>query len=1392
MLGVYAEEFKSVLHNPRRFLTSTLNLACVVFSALMLWKGLMLYTGSESPIVVVLSGSMEPGFHRGDILFLTLKEQDPFEPGDVSVFSIEGRDIPIVHRIVNVHEEESGRVRILTKGDNNMVDDRGLYNYGQLFIERKNIMGRAQGFLPYAGMVTIWLNDYPWLNNEPSQGVSVEGAEEPVRLSALTVAACGSTAGATAKFVVAPLERVKILYQTNPAMRFSWGSAYRTMQGIVSTHGMRGLWKGYLMVLTRIVPYSATNYTVFDRVNTYLQNSALRQHCPAELIRFLSGNCAGASAVVATYPLDMLRSRLASDTRGEFSSYKDAVRKIYASRGIRGIYGGMYPTLCGIIPYAGTSFMCFETLKAKRREMSGKWTAFDRLICGGFSGLVAQSATYPFDIIRRRQQVHGGRAFPGKGVIRSLVDVARTEGVRKGLYKGLSVNWVKGPIAVAAGVPGVKKMNAADLLRGIKAAKKTDDDDDDSWGLSEADSEQAECVTDKGRLRKSSAKRSTVAFSELDPLLHVDRDMVRDTLRPVYSGPVTPAKRASTKKASIRSSGGWMESSSDDDEGGSGFRLGSRRESSASSATDGSWNWDGSVKSKSAISDWTDSWKSEKSRNQASGRRQTSPPGESWAGYSSQKKHSGRGWGAAAVEKSTTESTVSRRDFSSWGGSWETFASGKGGGGSGDKGSRESSGGGRKSRLSESWHFADSGSTPSFGGDQDDDDVASWASSTSSEAIIVKTSVKRHARVEPRGGRDERTSGKVMRRGRSPGRVLETQVLRGARVNSPARKSVGVGSDEGLQPVRAMGPRKPRAPKSAEMNRQDTYKPTRGFGRPPSVQCRGGARTTPSSAPQKWDLLSAGWSTQGEVKGACHHDCDWMNSEHHHWPHSGGEVRTEPERIDPRDVSEQQQWQKRKDLGGEPSREEGAQRERFVPRPIIALVTVDPTDGALTTLGRVDWRANEDIEGLRQRAVCDLAHCDFTRGRSAEVDCERATRLDDSLEREQQAKEQQPRCEEDSGESSQVGVVEQRLDGDRRVSDRGGHSRKSLLDVAQMEGRDEGRRKSKRGNLQEAFVMDDAFVALEEHYQEVERFERRHIPVEEYVPEPAAQPGAEYRPSVRPSTEAVVETLEPAMVGRPVYARRPTRRKWSLLSMGESTQGFVKHHVHKDAGKKDENARARSLSQKARARSPSQGGPRPCVGPQEKRWVDGPMAGPRPLTPQLQGRAFAVLPAEEMNGGVQQRPHLEEVTLDAYHQPKESSSPPTVFHYHHKEESEVTEAAAHPTKAVLQSAYGAAAVRSALNRLFASKHRDPVSHPPQEAAREISGVQQAGPYALPDPEEVNFRRVDGMQAVDPEELPRTGMVAEELHKVSDHTRDGQGVRSYSFDEEVLVELEFNK
>ncbi|XP_065187321.1 signal peptidase complex catalytic subunit SEC11A-like [Sycon ciliatum] len=147
----------------RQLLFQTLNFGMIVSSALMIWKGLMVVTHSESPIVVVLSGSMEPAFYRGDLLFLTNYQSEPIRVGEIVVFRIKGRDIPIVHRVLKLHEKEDGTIKFLTKGDNNMVDDRGLYAPGQMWLERSDVVGRARGFVPHVGMVTIVMNDYPKL-----------------------------------------------------------------------------------------------------------------------------------------------------------------------------------------------------------------------------------------------------------------------------------------------------------------------------------------------------------------------------------------------------------------------------------------------------------------------------------------------------------------------------------------------------------------------------------------------------------------------------------------------------------------------------------------------------------------------------------------------------------------------------------------------------------------------------------------------------------------------------------------------------------------------------------------------------------------------------------------------------------------------------------------------------------------------------------------------------------------------------------------------------------------------------------------------------------------------------------------------------------------------------
>ena len=148
--------------NFRTLLTQFIVLGTVVSSALMLWKGLMVICNSESPIVVVLTGSMEPSFFRGDILFINWDYTNP-TPGDIVVYKVPSQVIPIVHRVIGIQPLENGDYIALTKGDNNPVNDRGLYEKGELWLSKKNILGRIRMFCPYVGMATIILNDYPSL-----------------------------------------------------------------------------------------------------------------------------------------------------------------------------------------------------------------------------------------------------------------------------------------------------------------------------------------------------------------------------------------------------------------------------------------------------------------------------------------------------------------------------------------------------------------------------------------------------------------------------------------------------------------------------------------------------------------------------------------------------------------------------------------------------------------------------------------------------------------------------------------------------------------------------------------------------------------------------------------------------------------------------------------------------------------------------------------------------------------------------------------------------------------------------------------------------------------------------------------------------------------------------
>lgn len=168
---------------------------------------------------------------------------------------------------------------------------------------------------------------------------------------------------------------------------------------------------------------------------------------------------------------------MAVSQQNKYHSLIEVFIKTIREEGAFALYRGLVPTLLGVIPYAGCSFFTYEMLKMLHHgklfllpffsfglhasifvnsfkpildhiELNGTDNPHPtlRLLFGAIAGLIGQSASYPLDIVRRRMQTHQG--YTEIGVIGTMIKVVHEEGIRHGLYKGLSLNWVKGPIAV--------------------------------------------------------------------------------------------------------------------------------------------------------------------------------------------------------------------------------------------------------------------------------------------------------------------------------------------------------------------------------------------------------------------------------------------------------------------------------------------------------------------------------------------------------------------------------------------------------------------------------------------------------------------------------------------------------------------------------------------------------------------------------------------------------------------------------------------------------------------------------------------------------------------------------------------------------------------------------
>lgn len=297
------------------------------------------------------------------------------------------------------------------------------------------------------------------------------------RTKIFTSLAAGAVAGAVAKTTIAPLDRTKINFQTSK-MQFSFRKATLFIYHTFKKEGFMALYRGNSATMARIVPYAAVQYMSHEQYKLLLLKKYDRKKYLPPPMRMLAGSLAGTTATTLTYPLDMVRARMAITGRDRYSTLRSVFRKTYKEEGLKVMYRGYTPTVIGSAIYSGIGFGVYESLKKFHAEYNKGRTpmGLETWCMGAVAGVCGQCSSYPLDIVRRRMQTAGvtGHTKEYTAILKTARLVYTQEGVKKGLYKGLSMNWIKGPIS--NGVSFLVFETVHRLLRSMKVFHIDDND----------------------------------------------------------------------------------------------------------------------------------------------------------------------------------------------------------------------------------------------------------------------------------------------------------------------------------------------------------------------------------------------------------------------------------------------------------------------------------------------------------------------------------------------------------------------------------------------------------------------------------------------------------------------------------------------------------------------------------------------------------------------------------------------------------------------------------------------------------------------------------------------------------------------------------------------------
>jgi len=266
----------------------------------------------------------------------------------------------------------------------------------------------------------------------------------------------GGTSGCIAKCCTAPIERVKLIIQTqdaNPKIMSGEVPRYtgigNCFSRIYAEQGLASFWRGNLTNCIRYFPTQAFNFAFKDTIKAmFPKANPKKEFAKFFAINMASGGLAGAGSLCIVYPLDYARTRLASDVgKGEkqFAGLFDCIKKTASGpAGVMAIYNGFTISVIGIIPFRGTYFGVNDTLNGINpyQKDSGVVGLASKFACAQTAALAAAYASYPFDTVRRRLQMQSEKPqseWLYKGTMDCFAKIMKDEGT-SAMFKGAGAN----------------------------------------------------------------------------------------------------------------------------------------------------------------------------------------------------------------------------------------------------------------------------------------------------------------------------------------------------------------------------------------------------------------------------------------------------------------------------------------------------------------------------------------------------------------------------------------------------------------------------------------------------------------------------------------------------------------------------------------------------------------------------------------------------------------------------------------------------------------------------------------------------------------------------------------------------------------------------------------